>query len=94
MEKVFISESYLNNFVRARRYEEQGKWDEAKQLHKFMGRTEDVKAIELIQESTSKGDAYRSLVAEADLYGKHERREISNSELHKGLTECWNKIYS
>lgn len=93
-EKVYISDSDLNNYVRARRFENEGKWEEAKQLRKAMGNTLDVKAIEMIQEATRLGDAYRSLVVEADLYGKHERREINNEQLHSGLKECYDKIYS
>jgi hypothetical protein len=61
MEKVYISDSDLNNLLRARKYQHNGEWDNAKQLHKAMGNTKDVEAINLIQKATSLGDEYRAL---------------------------------
>ena len=87
---VFYSDNYLNNCIRARKFEQEGKWQEARDLRNALGHKSDVEAIDLIIESTRIGDEYRSLVKDA--YKKHERRELNNNELHEILTNSWNEV--
>lgn len=62
MEKqVYVSDSDLNNYFRAKKYERAGEWSKARELWKAMGRTGDVAAIDMILESTAMGDEYRRL---------------------------------
>lgn len=89
--KTYYSDSYLNDCIRARKFEQEGKWLEARTLRKSLGHKSDVEAIDLILESTRKGDEYRALIK--GVYERHEKREINNAELHKILTEAWNKVY-
>ena len=89
--KVYISDNDLNNMIRARKFEHESKWDEARRLRVFLGQYDHVKTIDLIVESNRKGDEYRSLIE--GVIEKYENREINNSQLHEILTEAWNKVY-
>lgn len=90
-EKVYPSDSSLNNMIRARKFEQEGKWEEARILRKFEGQTLDVQAIDLIIASNNRGDEYRRLTA--GVVESWENRQINNSQLHDKLTEAWNKVY-
>lgn len=70
--------------IRARKAELRGDWEEAKRLWRIYGSAEDIKAIEIIQESTRKGDEFRRLVSEMQA----ERR--SDQEIYE---EVYQKVY-
>ena len=90
-EKVFISESFLNNYFRAKTFEKAGEWEKARQLWKHEGRMEDVAAIDMILEATRLGDEYRSLVA--PYYEQLEKREINNSQFHELTAAAHIQVY-
>lgn len=89
--KVYPSDSSLNNMIRARQFELEGKWAEARVLRKFERQDLDVQAIDLILESNKRGDEYRRL--SSGVVEAWEARQINNSQLHEQLTEAWNKVY-
>lgn len=92
MENVFISEDHSNNCIRARKYENAGQWEEARVLRKFMGQTEDVKAIDLILESTRLGNRYRELTKQA--FEDYELRHINIYELNVALRKAHAEVYN
>lgn len=99
MEKIFYSESHLNNYTRARKFERDGKWNEAKELHRMMGNKEDVAAIDLIMKSTELGDRFRYLVKLEGLNELLEDHKITIYEytnrinkIHKSVYENYNGI--
>lgn len=90
-QSTYYSDNYLNNCIRARKFELDGKWHEARQLRKALGQKSDVEAIDMIIDATNKGDEFRRLIA--GVYERWEKREINNSELNQILTEAHNKVY-
>lgn len=90
-QSVYYSDSYLNNCIRARQFELEGKWDEARQLRVALGHTDDVKAIDAIIEATRLGDKFRSLTA--GLNQLWEDRVINNSQYHEKLQEASREVY-
>ena len=91
MEKVFISDSSLNNMIRARQFELNGEWEKARELRKFEGQHEDVKAIDSIIEANRLGDLYRSKVAGA--YEDYENRVTNTREFYAILTKAHKEVY-
>lgn len=83
--------TYLSNL--ARKAENESNWEEAKRIHKLLGRKDDVAAIDLIIESKRLGDAYRAILAEQDVFGRHERRQINNAQLNELLNEAHKRVY-
>ena len=94
MNGQYFSTDYTTLSNLARKAENESNWEEAKRLHQLMGRKDDVAAIELIIESKRKGDAYRAILAEQDVFGRHERRQINNAQLNELLNEAWNRVYN
>lgn len=89
--KVYYSDNYSNNCIRARKFEQEGKWHEARQLRQALGQKSDVEAIDMIIDATNKGDEFRRLIS--GVYERYENREINNAELNQILTEAHNKVY-
>ena len=86
------SDSSLNNMIRARKFENESKWEEARALRKAEGQHDHVATIDLIIESNRKGDEYRRLtegVAE-----RWERRELNNQQMTELLNEAHKKVYN
>lgn len=60
----------LNEYHRARSFEDAGKWYEARRIYANYGCKEDVAAIDLIIQAREKGDRFRALLKQ-----KEEARE-------------------
>lgn len=88
---VFISDDSLNNRIRARQFEINGQWEQAKVLRKFEGQDDDVRAIDLIIDANSRGDDYRRL--SSPIFEDFEARMINIYELHDLLTVAHTKVY-
>ena len=86
-----ITTDYLTDCIRARKFEWAGEWDKAKALWKHLGRADDVAAIEMIQESTRKGDKYRELVK--DSMNDYENRKINIYQLTEIMNDAWRRVY-
>jgi hypothetical protein len=91
MEKVYISDDSLNNLLRARKFELEGKWWEARKLRQFEGYQQDVQAIDMILESTRLGDEYRTLTKGA--FEDLENRKINLYEFHNILNQAHKEVY-
>lgn len=89
--KVYISDDYLNNIIRARKFELEGKWLEARQLWQAEKMQDHVDAIDLIIESTRKGDLYRSMTADA--FQRYEERKLNMYELDTILRDAHKEVY-
>lgn len=88
---VFISDSSLNNMIRARQFEINGQWEQAKVLRKFEGQDDQVRAIDSIIEANTLGDHYRRL--SAPVFEDFETHRINLYELHDLLAEAHTKVY-
>lgn len=91
MEKVFVSDSYVNNCIRAKKLENEGKWEEARSLRIALGHMEDVAAIDMILESTRLGDEYRRLVA--PINEEYEQRKLNIYEYNQKINEIHKQVY-
>jgi len=90
--KVYPSEHTLNNLIRARKFEIEGDWHNARILRKFEGQEDHVKAIDMILESTRKGDEFRRLTA--GLHEQYEERKINLYQLNEALNIAHDKVYN
>lgn len=91
MNNIYLSETYSTNCIRARKLENESKWEEARSLRIALGHMEDVAAIDMIIEATRLGDEFRRLTA--GLYEQWENHVINNYQLHVALTEAHEKVY-
>lgn len=91
MEKVFVSDSYVNNCIRAKQLENDGKWEEARSLRIALGHMEDVAAIDMILQATRLGDEYRRLAA--PINEDYEARRLNIYEYTARINEVWKQVY-
>lgn len=89
--KVYISDSSLNNMIRARKHEIAREWIQARELRKREEQTDDVAAIDLIIESTRLGDEYRRLTRGA--FEEYENRKINIYQFNEILNNAWKQVY-
>lgn len=91
MNNVFVSDSYVNNCIRANKLEKEGKWEEARSLRIALGHLEDVEAIDMIIHATKLGDEYRRL--SAPINEDYEARRLNIYEYTQIINEIHKQVY-
>ena len=88
-----VDEKYIHEVtsLNARRLERASRWEEAREMRKLLGHTDDVKAIDMIIEAIEKGDRYRELTKLAN--EDFQRRILNISQFSEITRQAHIEVY-
>lgn len=91
MEKFLVTDEDINSIIRAKQFENKGEWWKAREIYVRLKRDIDVQAINMIIESTVKGNEYRR--KSKSVFEDFEDRKINKYQFHELVTKIHKEVY-